>query len=151
MRFVLGLWLSFTGLNAQGMECSPLSPKEINATAGVAFVGKVQDVAESKYKPISLCWDNSSESPGCGGKLVTFTVTEVLRGTVPPTVSVISEDGCYCLGQYWSVGQSYLVIAKPNTTELPGDLEAANVCEGTGEAVRQSAVIEVLRAPAGDG
>ena len=77
--------------------------------------------------------------------MVTLDVTKRLRGEVGSTVTVVSQDGCYCLGQYWTVSLDYLVVAKPNTSEVPGQLIAANVCNGTGPAAESRPAIKALQ------
>ena len=132
MRTIAGIAILAWVTSAIASTCVEQSPQKIAASAEIAFVGTVTDLAESPYKPWELCWDRSS-SPKCGGKLGTFRVTEKLRGDPGSTVTVLKEDGCYCTGGYWNVGSAYLVVAKPNTTRNPGQLVASNVCGGTGE------------------
>jgi hypothetical protein len=124
---------AFLGTHALASQCVMQAPERIAASAQVAFVGIVTAVQESPYKPSDLCWARSREAPQCGGKLVTLQVTESLRGRVSSRTTVVSEDACYCLGSYWKVGSSYLIVASRNYRSIPGDVIAGNVCSGTGE------------------
>ena len=130
-------------------ECARQPPERIAKTAEIAFVGTVVAVQESAYKPRDACWASSRERPQCGGKLVTLQVTEGLRGAATASrVSVVAEDGCYCLGSYWEVGKPYLVVAQRNDTGLPGDVVADNFCGGTGELnERTEPIVKALRGP----
>ncbi|MFC3146658.1 hypothetical protein [Piscinibacterium candidicorallinum] len=58
---------------------------------------------------------------------------QTIRGAVGKRATVVAEDACYCLGPYWAVGKTYLIVATRNATRLPGQFIASNVCEGTGE------------------
>jgi hypothetical protein len=147
MRTIIAAFTLGYFAEATALTCSSKSPREIANTAEVAFVGEITAVEDSEYSPHpGLCRTKAKDSK-CGGKLASFRVTEVIRGDVPPTVTVLSEDGCYCLGHYWKVKDSYLVIATSNTTKHRGSLVASNVCGGTGPLnERSSAVIEALRA-----
>jgi len=130
---------------ASATTCVEKAPEQIAASAEIAFIGTVVNLAESPYKPGELCWDNTS-APKCGGKLGTFRVTEKLRGNVESNVTVLKEDGCYCVGGYWSVGSAYLVVAKPNTTRNPGQLVASNICGGTRElSAEVQPIVNALR------
>lgn len=105
-------------------------------SAEIAFVGSVTAVEESPYSPPGrgrVCWERSVEHPQCGGKLVTLQVSDRIRGDLASSVTVVSEDACYCLGNYWKKGATYLVFAKPNNGRVPGELIASNLCSGTTE------------------
>lgn len=132
MRIIAVVLLIVCATPAFAITCEKQTPEQVAGAAEIAFVGTVTSVVESDYKPMELCWDRSSGSR-CGGKLGTFRVTESIRGQLTSSVTVLKEDGCYCTGGYWKVGSSYLVVAKPNTTKMPGQLIASNVCGGTVE------------------
>lgn len=127
------LFFSIASVPALAMTCSMLPPEKIAKTAVVAFVGTVAKIEESTYKTHALCRGHSPQEPKCGGKLVTVNVTEKIRGRVESKVTVLKEDGCLCLGGDWDVGATYLVVATRNTSRIPGQLVASNVCGGTGE------------------
>lgn len=132
--------------HALASQCAMKSPEKIAESAQIAFIGTVVSVRESQYKPSNSCWGRSEEAPQCGGKLVTIQVTERLLGRVPSRTEVISEDGCYCLGSYWKVGTTYLVVASRNYKKLPGDVIADNVCSGTGELNEEKQrIVKALR------
>lgn len=120
-------------VSAYASECEPQTPAQIARSAQVAFVGTIKMIEESPYKTSELCWSRTDRSPNCGGKLVTLNVIHAIRGNVGERATVISEDACYCLGSSWKIGTTYLVIAKQNTTGLPAQFIASNVCEGTGK------------------
>lgn len=113
-------------------ECMPLPPNEIAQSAKIAFIGTVTAVAESDYKPWPGCWEYSTQRPNCGAKLVTFEITEQLRGKISKTATVAAEDACYCLGPYWKTGAAYVVVGLP-VAEQTAQIVAANQCGGTTE------------------
>jgi hypothetical protein len=113
-------------------ERIPLPPNEIAQSAKIAFIGTVTAVAESDYKPWSGCWEHSAQRPHCGGKLVTFEITEQLRGDISKTAKVLAEDARYCLGPYWKTGAAYVVVGLP-VAEQTAQIVAANQCGGTME------------------
>lgn len=129
-------------------ECDMQSVATISQEAEIAFVGKVTSLQESSYNPTPFCRPQSKDAPQCGGKLVTFQVTERLRGDPTAITTAVSEDACYCLGNQWKKGASYLIIAKPNNTGHPGQVIAMNTCHGTGELNGTSrSIARALRAP----
>jgi hypothetical protein len=142
-----GLVLLLAASPAPASTCSPDSPEDIARRAEIAFIGTVDQVGRSDYRPSGRCWDSSWFKPECGGKHVTFTVREVLRGEIGDTVSVQSQDGCYCLGPYWTTGADYLVVARRHTDGKKTHVIADNVCGGTGKVADKQAEVEALRAP----
>jgi hypothetical protein len=149
MKHFLAIILLVWCLDAIASTCSMKSAEHTAQSAEVAFLGIVARVEESTYKPWGACWEHSKERPKCGGKLVTFNVAEKLKGDLGLTATVVSEDGCYCTGQYWTVGSSYLVVAKANTSDSPGQFAAENICGGTGPVEERGPIIERLRTAAG--
>ncbi|WP_395792843.1 hypothetical protein [Aquimonas sp.] len=129
---------------AMASTCEPMSPTNAAEHAKVAFVGTVLQVDRDPYRPRHLCWDESHGSH-CGGKRVTFAVVEALRGDVDERVELVSEDACYCLGSYWDVGDSYLVIARLEGEEASERLVAGDVCTGTGKLDQRENYLEALR------
>ena len=124
--------LVLVGGEAEAMLCKPREPRDVAATAEVAFLGTVVTVSDSAYLPSPVCERRTKQSPQCGSKLVAFRISEVLRGQVGSEVAVLAEDSCSCLAPEWRVGSSYLVVANKNAPEFPGSLIAANICNGTG-------------------
>ena len=126
--------------------CMPLPPNEIAQSAKIAFIGTVTAVAESDYKPWSGCWESSAQRPQCGGKRVTFEITEQLRGNTSKTATVLAEDACYCLGPYWKTGAEYIVIGLP-VAEQTAQIVADNQCGGTMELTDDDAIplVKALR------
>lgn len=143
---VLGLLL-LAGTSARGSTCEREHPAEIARTAALAFVGTVERVAEDRYRPSRLCRKATARKPQCGGKRVTFTVREELRGAPGESVNVVSQDACYYLGVYWEPGADYLVVARPDPEARKPRLLAANLCSGTGEISERQAGLEALRGP----
>ena len=133
MRYVFAFVLFLFPLSVSASTCSPREPGFVVAHAEVAFVGVPTEVTQSDYNPRKICWEYSKSNPDCGGKLVKFDVQTILKGNVGNSVSVLVEDGCYCLGPYINLGEGYLVIAAPNSTEYAGEFVASNICWGTGE------------------
>ena len=113
-------------------ECIPLPPNEIAQSAKIAFIGTVTAVTESDYKPWSGCWERSAQRPPCGGKRVTFEITEQLRGDISKTATVLAEDACYCWGPFWKTGAAYIVVGMP-VAEQTAQIVANNQCGGTME------------------
>lgn len=129
---ILALFLALLGVGkTNASDCTPLAPEKIAQSAEIAFVGRVTAVGESSYKPNRLCRERSDRNTQCGGKLVTLEVSERLRGTVPSSVTIVAEDACYCLGPYWDKGSQYLVVARTDQNQMPGQLVAENQCGGT--------------------
>ncbi|MDR7296475.1 hypothetical protein J2X16_001814 [Pelomonas aquatica] len=146
MKHVITAFVILLASQASASQCKMKSPEEISKETEIAFVGTVTLIEESTYKPSNLCWERSEKAPQCGGKLVTLKVSENLRGELGSSATVVSEDGCYCLGSYWKVGSSYLIVAKPNDTSVPGQVMAVNGCSGTGElSERTQPIVKVLR------
>ena len=147
LRTVLATMFFLCCVPAHGSVCLSQSPEVIASDAEVAFIGKVTSVEESEYDPTGLgCWKRSQEHPECGAKLLTLAVTESFRGALSGSVTVVSEDACYCSAPYWKKEHSYLVVARLNTSGHPGNLVASNVCGGTGEESTRAAAIDALRA-----
>jgi len=146
MKHFVAVLLIAWCLNGHASTCSMKSAKDIAEHAEVAFLGTVAKIEESSYKPRGLCWESSKDRSKCGGKLVPFNVSENLKGDYGSVVKVVSEDGCYCTGQYWAVSSSYLVVARKNTSDSPGEFTAENVCGGTGPVEEREQEIEALRA-----
>ena len=141
------LWLlCLASAPALAMQCRPLDPEKVAAEAEVAFVGKVVSVAPAEYGS-GMCW-KAERGSECGGKIAVFEVAKTLKGKVSGKVSVLAEDGCYCLGSYFTTGREYLVVAGKNTTPLKADVLAKNVCWGTGPSASalQKKVIDRLSA-----
>ena len=141
------LWLlCLASAPALAMQCRPLEPEKIAAEAEVAFVGKVVSVTPAEYGS-GMCW-KAERGSECGGKIAVFEIVKSLKGKTSGKVSVLAEDGCYCLGSYFTAGRDYLVVAGRNTTPLKADVLAKNVCWGTGPAAgaHQKKVIEGLSA-----
>jgi len=149
LRTLLAMALLLCWVTARASVCLSQSPEAIARDAEVAFIGTVTSVEESEYDPRGLgCWKHSRENPECGAKFLTVAVTESLRGRLNGSVTVVSEDACYCSAPYWKKERSYLVIARKNTSGQPGALVASNVCGGTGEERTRAAAIEALRTSA---
>jgi hypothetical protein len=128
----IALLFALVGIGqANASECTPLTPEAIAKGAEIAFVGRVKTVGDSSYKPNRYCWERSERNSRCGGKLVTLEVSERLRGNIPNTVTVVAEDACYCLGPYWDRESRYLVVARMDNKQMPGQLVAENQCGGT--------------------
>lgn len=133
---------------SMALMCQPTAPEDIARIAEIAFVGVVTGVEESPYQPSGSCWAQTVLKPTCGGKLASFQISETLRGKPGVAATVLTEDACYCLGHYWKVGASYLVVARANSGDAKGDLIASNVCGGAGPiGVETESVIEALRVP----
>ena len=133
---------------AQAMSCPGYPEAKKIEVAQVAFVGTVIAVRDSDYSPHSLvCWTPTQDRPACGGKVATLAVEEVLRGKPAKTVTVLSEDACYCLGAPWRKGEKYLVVATPHRVakDNGADLLAGSTCWGTGLAYRSERLIERFR------
>lgn len=146
MKSIALVLSAFLTSHALASECVMRSPEKIAESAQIAFIGTVASIQESQYKPSNFCSARSDAAPNCGGKLVTIQVSERLLGRVPSRTEVISEDGCYCLGGYWKVGSTYLVVASRNYKALPGDVVADNVCSGTGELNEErQPIVKALR------
>jgi hypothetical protein len=126
-----------------------MTAEQVAQTAEIAFVGEVTAIEESSFRPLDYCWSKKKEQPQCGGKKVTFRVTERIRGNLENVVTAVAEDACYCLGIYWSPKMQYLVVAKPDPKLVRGPLVVSNGCSGTmtadGEAKE---FIKALRAVA---
>lgn len=133
MKTLLSILVIFCTVFAEASECNPLAPKHVAKSAEIAFIGSVEGVEQSSYKPNAYCWPYTGRSSRCGGKLVTLKVKQAIRGNVGKLTTVISEDACNCLGPYWKAGSTYLIVAKTNATGLLGQFVASNVCGGTGE------------------
>lgn len=110
-KILLGQIIGVVSVAACASTCVPKSPEEISATAEVAFVGTLKSIENDSFKPSSLCRSHSKKNPKCGGKRVIFEVTETLRSDKVGSVSVLSQDACYCTGQFWEANRAYLVIA----------------------------------------
>lgn len=124
--------------------CVPEDDKVVLQGTEIAFTGEVVSLEGSSYAPHPFCWKQSTEKPKCGGRLATIKVAQWLRGTGGETVTVLKEDGCYCLGGYWEAGDKLLVVAEKNRTpsRLKGEFLAKNVCSGTGQLnEKQSALV----------
>jgi hypothetical protein len=121
-----------TALPAFALECSPIDPDRVAAEAEFAFVGRAISVVASDYSPNDICWKAETREAQCGGKIATFDVTRSIKGTASGQVRVLAEDGCYCLGAYFTKGGEYLVVGSKNPTPFPADVLAKNVCWGTG-------------------
>jgi hypothetical protein len=133
-EFLLFTLLNFGFLGgAEALMCMPKATQEIVKDADVAFVGTVISVEDSAYKPRSICRDKTIAAPHCGGKLVTVRVTESGRGGTQGTATVIAEDSCYCTGNRWNIGSSYIVVAHKNTSKIVGQFIALDICSGTNE------------------
>lgn len=133
MRLIATVLVVFAFGSVQAMDCRPIPPNKIAERAKMAFVGTVMAVGESSYKPYPSCWEQSVHRPQCGGKLVTLEVTESIRGTIPSTVTIVSEDACYCLGPYWTKGAKYVVVEGLSSSNDKALMVAANQCGGTRE------------------
>ena len=145
-RFFLFWLLLALGSSSFAMQCRPLEPDRIAAEAEVVFVGKVVSITPAEHGS-GMCW-KAAQGSECGGKIAVFEVARSLKGKTSGKVSVVAEDGCYCLGSYFTVGREYLVVAGKNTTPLKADVLAKNVCWGTGPSAGalQKKVIERLSA-----
>ena len=114
------------------MQCRAVDPDRIAAEAEVAFVGKAISVTPTDYGG-GVCW-KADRGNNCGAKVVVFEVVKSLKGQRSGQVRVLAEDGCYCLGGYFTAGREYLVVASRNSTPVAADVLAKNVCWGTGPA-----------------
>jgi hypothetical protein len=116
------------------MHCVPNEDEAVIKSAEIALIGEIVAIENSVYQPHAFCWRQSGKKSNCGGRLATVKVSEWLRGSGGETITILKEDGCYCLGGYWKPGEQYLFVAKNNQlpSRLRGDLIAQNVCSGTG-------------------
>ncbi len=111
------------------MQCAERPFEAQIAQAEVIFLGKIEARTRVKSKP-GRCWDFSTDKPSCGSKVAMFTVERAWKGSPATHVDVVSEDGCYCLGSYFEVGDHYLVFARRHAG-IEADLRANNICFGT--------------------
>lgn len=109
-----------------------MSDADILRKAPVAFVGIAQSQRDVHEPPQQICRTRSPKNPECGKKVTTFRVTDPLRGSSAPEVSVLSDDSCYCLGPSFRPGTTYLVVAHAQKPTEGADLIAASACQGTG-------------------
>jgi hypothetical protein len=120
-----------------GMTCSPKEDDAVLRDAAIAFVGEVARLDDSDYEPFApsfMCTKRRGEQSDCGARLATINVSEWLRGSGGKTVTILKEDGCLCLGDYWKVGERRLFVAKKNSapTKWQGEMIAENACAGAG-------------------
>ena len=93
------------GGEARAMTCAPQPLSEDLAHADAVFTGRITSVRyRSWFETSGLCRTHS-DGPRCGEKVAQVTVERVWKGEVGEETFVYSEDGCNCLGGYFSEGE----------------------------------------------
>ena len=106
-------------LSAAVSSCGPLPLPEAVSRAAIILHGRVERV-------VYLGPDGAAETPPrqdgrlCGPKLVTFTVTRLLKGVAADSVTAFAEDGCLYLGGYFREGEEYVAFTFPLSDGLGG-------------------------------
>lgn len=143
--------LALSSSLTHAMSCAVPREDEGLLQSQIAFTGEVVAIADSAYTPGKFCTPKSAQNPDCGGRRATVRVTEWLRGSGAATVTVLKEDGCYCFGGHWKVGDHNLFIARKNLvpSKLEGELIAEGICGGTGalDTKRTAAVAKFKSRP----
>ncbi|MEM9531647.1 MAG: hypothetical protein AAGA23_12065 [Pseudomonadota bacterium] len=147
--------LLFLALPAESApSCTDRTAADVLAGSEQIFVGRATKVTPHLSRFRSLCHRHSKQRPECGGKTVSFTVEELLQGSLPNEVNVSVGDACGCNGTYIDPGKDYLVVIDPiSQTMLRGRLQARTVCWGTGEINDEfsRSIIDLSRAKSEEG
>lgn len=130
-------------MQAHAGSCARPPLELIAQHAQIAFTGTVTAIEDHAYEG----GDNGRKwGPQCGGKLVTFRVSDRIRGNPASSVTVVSQDACYLFGLHWKAGSSYLIVAKPKPDHTPGQFIDSGVCGGSMELGEEAdTLIKALR------
>ncbi len=83
---------------AAASSCRALTAAEAVAKAAIVAAGKVTTI-------------DYLEGPApCGRKMVTLTVTEVLKGAAAGTLTALSDDGCHRRGGTYDIGDPLIAF-----------------------------------------
>ena len=121
----------FWSSSATAMTCSLIPFDEAIQQADVIFQGTVIAREALSNSSNGLCWEQSEGYySDCGPKIATFDVHQLWKGDVDSSVTVFSEDACYCLGNYFTMDSELIVFARLEDIHN-ADLIAQDVCHGT--------------------
>jgi hypothetical protein len=131
MRLLTIFALLLVASSVNAFSCAKKDPTIVAQEASIAFIATVKTIEASEYERPSRACATTVPNSGCGSRLATLEVSRVLRGTVAPLVTVITEDVCKCDGPYFGLGSKWLVVAEPNRSGMPGDYISKSACQGT--------------------
>lgn len=93
---------------SMAMQCIPEDVEDYYAAADFVFEATVVDRVKIAEESNGICW---TEGDKCGAKIATVKVGNAWKGEFKTNeTSIYSEDGCYCLGTYFNIGEKYLVF-----------------------------------------
>jgi hypothetical protein len=133
--------------------CSPRPAEQVGTLSQYAFTAKFVSASRNAFAPLRACGRYGEATPNCGGRKVTFEVQEVFRGSMATkiseqrTVVALTPDACLCNGIEWNLNDTYLIIARDNSSSLDGQFIVDGKCEGTGLVKDRTAEIAQLRLP----
>lgn len=107
------------------MTCMRPEPAALFAKADYIFEATVElrQKVDAPSAP-TVCWTGGEL---CGPKVATLRVGRVWKGEPGEEVTIQSEDGCYCLGTYFIVGNRYIVFATRAAAEAY-DMDDMGAC-----------------------
>lgn len=112
-NLVLFVALMIFGDTSLAMQCIRESVEKYYKIADFVFEATVVERTKIADQGNGICW---SEGEICGPKIAGVKVERTWKGTFPSgNTSIYSEDGCYCLGTYFNVGEKYLVFGKKSS------------------------------------
>lgn len=90
------------------MQCIPEPVEKYYERADFVFEATVVERTKVSGEGNGIC---RSEGESCGGKIAEVSVGRTWKGEFQSgNTSIYSQDGCYCLGTYFNVGEKYLVF-----------------------------------------
>lgn len=108
---VLPLFLLLAmGSDVRAMSCAPGPLSEDLARADAVFTGRITAVRYRSWFEVSGLCRTHSDGPRCGEKVAQVRVDQVWKGEVGEETFVYSEDGCNCLGGYFSEGEERIFM-----------------------------------------
>ena len=98
------------GSDVRAMTCVPGPLSDVLARADAVFTGRITSVRYRSWFESSGFCGTHSHGPRCGEKVAQVSVDRVWKGEVGEEAFVYSEDGCYCLGGYFSEGEERIFM-----------------------------------------
>lgn len=112
---LLALLLATTvGTDARAMSCAQSPLHEAADQADAIFSGEILDVRYRERSERSLICATHSHGERCGEKVAHVAIDRVWKGTLEEETYVYSEDGCFCLGGYFTEGDEMVfMVVRP--------------------------------------
>ena len=109
-KAILFAGLMIFGETVLAMQCIQEPVETYYKNADFVFEATVVGRTKVSGEDNGICW---SKGESCGPKVADVKVGRAWKGEfLSANTSIYSEDGCYCLGTYFNVGEKYLVFGK---------------------------------------